>query len=185
MQAGVLTVKESARWARGIRAASSRVADPSKLIHVADREGDIYPLLAELRDSGARFIIRSAQNRAVDVGDLRSHLRDVSRETPTRYTIDVPLSRRSKVKWLRYPHAPRDARTATLSVATASVGLRRPQWNPKSQPESVPVHLVHVFELGPPPLAGFDPSAVGRISPVRRWPDFTCPPRHVRTGSHP
>jgi hypothetical protein len=143
--------KESARWARGIRAAASRVADPSKLIHVADREGDIYELLAELRASGTRFIIRSAQNRVVDVGDLRSHLRDVSREAPTRYTVDVPLSRRSKVKWLRYPHAPRDARKAVLSVATASVELRRPQWNAKSQPEAVPVHLVHVFELGPPP----------------------------------
>lgn len=146
--------KESERWARGVRAASSRVSDPSKLIHVADREGDIYPLLAELRASGARFIIRSAQNRRVDVGDLRTHLRDVSQEAPTRYTIDVPLSRRSRAsreRLLRSPHRPRDARVATLCVASAAVHLRRPIGLPTPQPKVVPVHLVHVFELGPPP----------------------------------
>jgi hypothetical protein len=146
--------KESERWLRGARAASSRVADPSKLIHVADREGDIYPLLAELHAGGGRFIIRSSHNRRVDVGDLRSHLRDVSQQAPTRYTIDVPLSRRSRAsrdRSLRSSHRPRDAREATLSVATAAVQLRRPHELPTPQPTVVPVHLVHVFEVGPPP----------------------------------
>jgi hypothetical protein len=143
--------KESARWARGVRAASARVADPARLVHVADREGDMYELLAELRTEGARFIIRSAQDRAVDVGDVRTYLRDAAQEAPTRYTIQVPLSRRAKVKWPRYPHPPRDARVATLSIATASVELRRPKSAANTLPRSVPMHVVHVFELGAPP----------------------------------
>lgn len=144
-------VKESDRWARGVEAATLRVPPSATLIHVADREGDIYELLVALRAAGQRFIIRSAQDRAVDVGDARGYLRQVARETPTRFTIEVPLSRRSKVKWPRYPHPPREGRAANLSVATTTVELRRPNASARSLPASISVNVVHVFELYPPP----------------------------------
>jgi hypothetical protein len=143
--------KESDRWARGVEAAAVLVPNPATLIHVADREGDIYELLVAFRATGRRFIVRSAQDRAVDLGDARGYLRTVARETPTRFTVEVPLSRRSKVKWPRYPHPPREGRLAILSVATTTLELRRPHASARDLPASVPVNVVHVFELHPPP----------------------------------
>lgn len=40
------------------------------VVHVMDREADIYELIADLVTMGDRFIIRSAQNRSTDTGRL-------------------------------------------------------------------------------------------------------------------
>jgi hypothetical protein len=142
--------KESQRWARGIDRASEVVKAQDRLIHVADREGDIFELVVQLKRDGRRFIIRAAQDRAVEVDGIRSHLFDAARQTSTRYAVEVPLSKRPKVKWPRYPHAPRNYRIAQLSVAATSMEIRRPAVR-GDLPKSVSVNVVHVFELGPPP----------------------------------
>ena len=142
--------KESDRWGRAVEAAGARTPEPGTLIHVADREGDIYELMVALRGAGRRFIIRSAQDRAVDVGDVRTYLRQAAQETPSQFTVEVPLSRRAKTPWPRSAHPQREGRMAKLSVATLSLDLRRPQATLKTLPESVSVNLVHVFELRPP-----------------------------------
>lgn len=141
--------KESLRWRRGIDRASEVVKTPKRLIHVADREGDIFELVAQLKAQRRRFIIRAAQDRAVDVEGIRSHLFDAARETSTQYAIEVPLSKRPKVKWPRYPHAPRNYRIAQLSVGATTVEIHRPAVR-RELPRSVRVNVVHVFELGPP-----------------------------------
>jgi hypothetical protein len=149
--------RESLRWARGVAAAESRVGSTASLIHVADREGDIYELLAELVAAKRRFIIRAAQDRAVEPmepGDA-SRLFDLARTTPTSFTLEVPLSSRGQAKdrppQNRKTHPARRERTAQLSFAARSVVLRRPGCSDASQPASVTVNVVHVFELGPPP----------------------------------
>ena len=142
--------KESLRWGRGIEKASQAVEAPERLIHVADREGDIFELIAQLKANRHRFIIRAAQDRTVEVDGIRSYLFDAAWETSTRYAVEVPLSKRRKVKWPRYPHAPRDYRMAQLSVAATALELRRPPVR-RDLTQSVSVNVVHVFELGPPP----------------------------------
>jgi hypothetical protein len=141
--------KESQRWQRGVDRSSEMVKSPERLVHVADREGDIFELVANLKANGRRFIIRAAQDRAVEVNGISSHLFDAAQETPTRYAVEVPLSKRAKVRWPRYPHAPRNYRVAQLSVAATSMKIRRPAARP-DLPQSVVVNVVHVFELGPP-----------------------------------
>ena len=144
-------LRESLRWARGVEQASRRVRAPERLIHVADREGDIYELLAALLANGRRFIIRAGQDRSVDVGGQLSRLFDAARETVPTYAVDLPISRRPKGLWYHKHHLARPARTAHLTMAALTVRLRRPQWRPTSLPASLSINVVHVFELCPPP----------------------------------
>lgn len=149
------TARESLRWGRGMAAASARVGGPGKLIHVADREADIYTLLDQLISSGERFIIRANQDRAVEVeGEGLTHLFSAARETRQTYEVEVPISRRragnDRPLGQRTSHPARDGRVARLSFAALRLALRRPNSPPAGLPRRVEVNVVHVSELGPP-----------------------------------
>ena len=149
------TDRESLRWARGIEAASDRVGGPGRLIHVADREADIYALLDRMVQRGERFIVRAAQDRAVEVeGEGLTYLYSAARETRQTYEVEVPLSPRrggfKRPAASRRYHPEREARIARLSFAARPLALRRPGKAARGLPPRVPVNVVHVFELGPP-----------------------------------
>lgn len=143
---------ESSRWWRGMKSAQQRVG-ATPLIHVADRESDIYDLLAELDAAGQRFILRAAQDRAlVPMEEEERRLFDAARSQPISYVMEVPLSAR-KTKGntgqdKRFPA--RRSRVAQLSFAALRVHLRRPATSAASLPPHIPVNVVHVFELAPP-----------------------------------
>jgi len=143
------------RFGNGIDAASDRVGGPGSLIHVADREADIYALLDRMAQHGERFIIRANQDRAVEVeGEELTYLYSAARETRQTYEVDVPLSPRrggfKRPAATRKYHPEREARVARLSFAARSLALRRPGKPTRGLPLRVPVNVVHVFELGPP-----------------------------------
>jgi len=142
--------RESLRWMRGVIAAERQAGSPGQLIHVADREGDMYGLLAQLAVAGQRFIVRSAQPRAVlqEPKSTRS-LHDVLRETPTSFTAEAQLSPRHN-RGTPSRHPAREGRTATLSFASATVRLRRPKVHEPGLPPELTINAVHVFELSPP-----------------------------------
>jgi hypothetical protein len=145
-------VSESSRWWRGIQAAEKR-ASTASLIHVADREGDIYSLVSALVSSGHRFIIRAAQNRLIvpSAGDERQ-LFDAVRCRPTEFTVEVPLSARKKKGNANQDKAfpARRSRIALLSFAARSVTVKRPASAPASLPRDVQINVVHVLEIGAP-----------------------------------
>lgn len=148
--------RESQRWARGMRSARERLgASAGKLVHVADREGDIYELIAELVHEKQRFIIRAAQDRVLETnsGEDERRLFDAAQSTPTAFVLDVPLSGRGRAKLpgQRRRHPARRERTAHLSFAARTVTLKRPGQRGARLPPSVTVNVVHVFELAPPP----------------------------------
>jgi hypothetical protein len=60
-----IAAKESFRWIEGLRAVHAVVPASTQVIHVADREADIYEVFAEPRPSNAELLIRAAQNRRV------------------------------------------------------------------------------------------------------------------------
>ena len=142
--------RESLRWSRGVAAAEKLVGTPGRLIHVADREADIYRLLATMVAGGQRFIVRAVQDRKVELGADLAPLFKVAREKAATYTTEVPLSRRGKHHWPS-KHPLRAGRTATLSFAALPVRIRRPSKNSKGLAAALDLNAVHVFELGPPP----------------------------------
>jgi hypothetical protein len=131
------------------------VGAAGRLIHVADREADIYALLDRMVQRGERFIIRANQDRAVEIeGEELTYLYAAVRETRQTYEVEVPLSPRrggfKRPPGYRKYHPERDARVARLSFAARQLALRRPGKPPPGLPPRVPVNVVHVFELGPP-----------------------------------
>ncbi len=145
--------KESGRWGRSMLRAATTAAGAS-LIHVADRESDIYELLVELRAKRQRFILRGGQDRNVfplSAGDA-TRLFEAARTCPPSYTVDIPISARRTKGIARQDKAfpVRRSRTAHLSFATLSVKVKRPRRLGTKVQESVQVNVVHVFELGPP-----------------------------------
>jgi hypothetical protein len=142
---------ESERWAAGIRSATQHFDDPRTLIHVADRESDIYGLLAEALDSGWRFIFRAAQDRNLLEEDNR--LFGAAATAPSMFELEVALSARSndgRPLHARRAFPQRRARIATLCFAARSVCIQRPVKAKATLPKSVTINVVRVWEPAPP-----------------------------------
>ena len=142
--------RESLRWSRGVEHAETLVGEAGRLIHVTDREGDIYRLLAEMVTGGHRFIVRASQDRPVEIGEDVAHLFDLAQETAATFVTEVPLARRGKHHWPS-KHPLRTGRLATLSFAALPLRIRRPAMHASELPKVLEMNAVHVFELGPPP----------------------------------
>lgn len=145
--------KESNRWCDAVDETEARFRSAAPLIHVADREGDQYRLLAKVIELGGRFIIRSTHDRVLadDDGTITtavSKAKVVLRRT-------VQLSRRRPIH-NRANHGPRESREAVLAVSATSVDVQR-SWGPsnKGTPESLSLNVVRVVEAKPP--ADVDP----------------------------
>ena len=144
---------EAERWARGMEVATAHVGHPGALIHVADRESDIYRLMAEAKQQGWRYIIRAAQDRSVLVETEVARLFETVATSKQMFEMDVPLSARS-VK-TRAPHQrkafpARRFRIANLAFSAMPLTLRRPTKGSKKLPEQLVVNAVRVWEPNAP-----------------------------------
>jgi hypothetical protein len=147
--------RESLRWFRMLDAVEDR-REGFECIHIMDREGDIYDLMAAAIDRGARFIIRGDKERALanDAG----YLQDVLKQIEPRAYRKVDISPRFATK--RHHTIPkrrkitRKARTAKLAIGSTTVELRRPKTG-HSPLKSIKVNVVYVWEKRPP--RGEDP----------------------------
>jgi hypothetical protein len=149
--------RESLRWQRGVVETEALLSTVPERIHVMDREGDSYSLLAHLHGTGCRFVVRAKCDRvarAVDTSDTEAWSKlktlvsvaqsSLQREVPlsTRRTATAPTSRRS--------HPTRQERTATLQFAATTLELKRPRYFSESVPEAMRVNLVRVYETDAP-----------------------------------
>jgi hypothetical protein len=149
------TTKESARWQQGIEVAEAPFDDTRGLVHIADRESDIYALMADCVAAGRRFIFRAAQDRAIEEdGVSGASLFEAVASSRTRLKRTVPLSARPKKK--DCPPAQRKAfpvrrsRQAELHFSARQVTLRRPHKASRSLPAHLTVNAVRVWEPNPP-----------------------------------
>jgi hypothetical protein len=156
--------KESVRWLEGYHAACqvAREAPETRIISLADSEGDIYELLgAGQAAEGVRkasFVIRACQNRALILDDDASpespkQLREHVANTPVlaRRTLEI-REREPKSKDQRKRKQPRDARTAVVEIRAARVRLRGAS-RPGGRLEDIEVNVVLISEPDPPPGA--------------------------------
>jgi IS4 transposase len=146
--------RESLRWSQNVEATSRRLGDVDA-IHLMDREGDIYELLAGMVKAGRRFVVRSAQNRLLEDGSkLLSSLGDA----PVMVKREVTLSTRKRptTPSSRKQFPARAGRPATLHVAAKSIEIRKAKSAcDQMLPPTLTLNVVHVFEPSPPP--GQDP----------------------------
>ncbi|MFN0064459.1 MAG: IS4 family transposase [Myxococcaceae bacterium] len=147
---------ESARWARAVEAAQQRLPDSVRAIHVMDREGDSFALLAAMVENGREFVVRSNHDRVLAGVAERTNLRVAARGTEPVLEREVSLSYRPVIpgpKGLRHPA--RDARVAFLTFAATTVSLPRTANAKAGAASTISVNVVHVYEPDPP--SGEDP----------------------------
>jgi hypothetical protein len=138
--------KESYRWQDHAQAARAALPAEVTVVHVADREGDVYGWLAAPRPAHTHLLVRVAQARRVVVhgpDEQRGHLAEVVRAAAVlgRHTITVPRA------------DDRPSRPATLAVRVAAVSVQPPRNAPRrGQLRPVPVWAVEAYEESP--LAG-------------------------------
>lgn len=117
--------KESGKWIEGVDQARQALFEsgrrPPRLIHVMDREGDVYDVMPWIDDQGDSAIIRCAQDRRVGPPLRAAHAAVRDRPALDRRQMHVPRSqgRADRDAWLevrvlsaeltpdreKYPHA--------------------------------------------------------------------------------
>lgn len=141
-QARPIEEKESFRWLETLETAKDNVNEAVKLIHIADREADIYELFALAVDLDELFVFRVVHNR-IDTEGV--HIMSDIRKSKVAGTVSVtiPPNRQNKTK----------ERDVTLSVQFMDYNLKKPAVRKSDEVlvESVTLTLVRLYEENPEP----------------------------------
>ena len=65
--------KESYRWIENLRDSNALLGDPGRMIHVGDRESDIYEFFRASEDDGSHFLVRIKVNRRTEDETVTLH----------------------------------------------------------------------------------------------------------------
>ena len=125
--------KESQRWLDTLTAAEKNLEPSVCVVHMGDREADIYDLFVAPRSSNSELLIRAAHNRKVQ--HELDYLIPTIEQAPVLGQQTIELERNPK----------RAARSATLSVRGMQVTIEVPRHHkaPKAcQPVSLNILLV-------------------------------------------
>ncbi len=130
--------KESQRWLDTLTAAAKGVDESVCLVHVGDREADIYDLFTQPRQPNRELLIRAAHNRKVshELGDL----------IPT--IEQAPVLGKCTINIRRNPE--RAARRATLVLRAMALTIEVPRHHKqRSQYQPVILNAILVEEAHP------------------------------------
>jgi len=61
--------KESYRWLENVKQSTALLATSERLVHIGDRESDIYELFSIAQDAGTHFLLRTCVDRLAGEGD--------------------------------------------------------------------------------------------------------------------
>jgi hypothetical protein len=61
--------KESYRWLENVRQSTALLAEPERIVHIGDRESDIYELFCTAHDAGTHFLLRTCVDRLAGDGN--------------------------------------------------------------------------------------------------------------------
>lgn len=149
--------RESQRWLTTLAEVQQALPAPTRLIVVADREADIYPLFAAERNQRTDLVIRATYNRGL-VGGLKLEQVAQTVEWAGTRTIHIP------------GNGSRAARDATVSIGWSSVQMPPPSDYLRAvAAPRVALRLVVVEEREPP--GGVKPLRwlLWTTLPVRSW----------------
>ena len=132
--------KESLRWWTAIQEAETRVARPGLLLHVADRESDIYEVFHRAREAGHRILLRAAQDRRVQ-GEHKTLWAQVTSFCPCDQARPLSVPARPP----KNGKPARAARDTSVVVRYGPVTLRG-----RRVSETVAMWAVEVTEVDPP-----------------------------------
>ena len=140
-QACTVEEKETMRWITAMKCAHLRlVRAATRCIHITDREGDFYPLLARVPD-GDGLVIRARHNRKMPAGGKLFEQADAWPDLGVSEIVVPPRSPGDK---------PRKARVA---LRASRVRLAKPEARVATpDPDEIEIGLVEVREIAPLPI---------------------------------
>jgi hypothetical protein len=144
---------ESHRWLETTLEVEERLGGSVPVIHVQDREGDIYDSTSTMVDNGFRFVVRVKSNRCIESEDPKFHLLfDALGGLPTAYRDTVTVTTRggSKLPDQRKTYPARKGREAQVCVTATTVTVKRTRNSSSKYPPRTTLNIVHVFEPEPP-----------------------------------
>lgn len=143
--------KESWKWIRGVRAAREAIrsqvpeGDRPRLIHVMDRESDVYEVLAEVALAGEGAVLRCNQDRRVKRMDGQiDSAHQAVRASPVLMTKPLEVPR-------KHNHPKRNA---TVEIRRCALRIQPPHDRPKG---CAPLELTLVEVWEPEPPEGIEP----------------------------
>ena len=146
--------RESLRWHEAVHEVAERLEGIAQAIHVMDREGDSYELLADLREHQQRFVVRVAHDRLLGNGDLSGEPRLYSAMAGTEVVLEreVQLSRRTEPRGTaaKRTHPARKGRQASLVVRAGAFRIKRGRDLLLHLPDEMELNFVEVVERNPP-----------------------------------
>ena len=127
--------KESFRWLEAMRNVATAISKPSQVIHIGDRESDIFEFFHEAREQKSNFLvrIRDAQRGLSDGGRIFDPLEDVSRKG----TFKIHVKNKNG-----------KSRVVTMEVKYYFAYIL-PSASKKHLP-AIPAHVITVREVAPP-----------------------------------
>jgi hypothetical protein len=129
--------KESNRWLVTMTQSMVGIPDETKVIHVCDREGDMYELFEKAQETNQTFLIRVAYNRhADDDKKIIDTIKEV--EASGRLNVLIPRNSRDNTK----------ERSATLEISYREFNVKKPQSLAHNQElsDAVPITIIYVKE---------------------------------------
>jgi len=133
--------KESYRWLETMNTAAQNAPSGAELIHIADREGDIYELYELAYRTGQKFVIRATHDRITTENE--HIMAEIERVSPSgKMKATIPANRQKKAK----------EREAILTIRYSSFNVKKPQirYNDKDMESSLSLNLVSLREENPP-----------------------------------
>jgi hypothetical protein len=133
--------KESYRWLETMESSEKHIPSGVKVIHICDRDGDMYELYEKASKEKRLFVIRILQNRVtVNSGKII----DETKASAVIGSMMVTIPRNSQKK--------QPEREATLNVRAKTFDVKKPNWrrNDKHLSESVRMTVIYISEEQPP-----------------------------------
>ena len=140
---------ESHRWLETTLEVEECFDGGVPIIHVQDREGDIYDSTSTMVDNDLRFVVRAKSNRCIESKDPKFHLLfDALDGLPVAYrdTVNITTRGGSKLPDQRKTFPARQGRKAQVCVAATTVTVKRTRNSSSKYPARTPLNIVHVFE---------------------------------------
>ena len=149
--------KEYDRWYKVFEQSHERLSECDEVIHVMDREGDCFGLMADINQAGSKFVVRWCRERkarlAHDEAGNWGVLSELLQNAKTsKLKREVPIeARKAKTAPAAAKRNPaRDRRTARLQMSRLEVVLKRPPTLGSDYPAELKVNVVRVWEPRPP-----------------------------------
>jgi hypothetical protein len=81
--------KESFRWVENLKQSTELLGDPSRCVHIGDRESDIYELFCAAQEAKTFFLVRTCVDRLAEDGDVTVAEEMGKRPVQGVHTIEV------------------------------------------------------------------------------------------------